>query len=271
MSGLVVVDQLSDWPVEIPGVEVVTAWKYLTHDEFTRIRGARVYNLCRTFSYQTTGYYVSLLAGARGHRIRFHNFQRQPEAQPHTDRYHGLIVLGGPMNIYEHAAYPWLVPEKQAIRAALNTGQRVLGICLGAQLVADQLGGPVTRNAEPEVGWHALSLTTAGKGDAAFKGFPERFEAFHWHGDTFAMPLGASPLMASEACANQAFSHGARVAGIQFHLEVTAANARDWFATERPAPGRYVQSPEAILAGLPQFADNNRLMVKLLENLEAAA
>ncbi|MGQ3057939.1 MAG: RimK family protein [Nevskia sp.] len=69
MSGLVVVDQLTDWPVEIPGVEVVTAWKYLTHDEFTRIRGARVYNLCRTFSYQTTGYYVSLLAGARGHRI----------------------------------------------------------------------------------------------------------------------------------------------------------------------------------------------------------
>lgn len=69
MSGLVVVDQLADWPVEIPGVEVVTAWKYLTHDEFTRIRGARVYNLCRTFSYQTTGYYVSLLAGARGHRI----------------------------------------------------------------------------------------------------------------------------------------------------------------------------------------------------------
>lgn len=69
MSGLVVVDQLPDWPVEIPGVEVVTAWKYLTHDEFTRIRGARVYNLCRTFSYQTTGYYVSLLAGARGHRI----------------------------------------------------------------------------------------------------------------------------------------------------------------------------------------------------------
>ncbi|MDP3294381.1 MAG: RimK family protein [Nevskia sp.] len=69
MSGLVVVDQLADWPVQIPGVEVVTAWKYLTHDEFTRIRGARVYNLCRSFSYQTTGYYVSLLAGARGHRI----------------------------------------------------------------------------------------------------------------------------------------------------------------------------------------------------------
>ncbi len=69
MSGLVVVDQLTDWPVEIPGVEVVTAWNYLTQDVFTRIRGARVYNLCRTFSYQTTGYYVSLLAGARGHRI----------------------------------------------------------------------------------------------------------------------------------------------------------------------------------------------------------
>lgn len=206
---------------------------------------------------------------ARGHSVSATRLQRG-ELPPAPTAYDWLIVLGGPMNIYEHAAYPWLVPEKQAIRAALNAGQRVLGICLGAQLVADQLGGPATRNAEPEVGWHALALTDAGKRDAAFEGFPDRFEAFHWHGDTFAMPLGASPLMASEACAHQAFSQGARVAGIQFHLEVTAANARDWFATERPAPSRYVQAPEAILAALPLFAENNRLMAKLLENLEAA-
>jgi GMP synthase-like glutamine amidotransferase len=207
---------------------------------------------------------------ARGHEVRASRLQRG-EAPPSVAAYDWLIVLGGPMNIYEHAAYPWLVAEKQAIRAALLTGKRLLGICLGSQLVADQLGGPVVKNPEPEVGWHAVATTAAARTEGPFKGFPDRFMAFHWHGDTFALPPDAAPLMASEACANQAFAHGARVAGIQFHLEVTAANARDWFAVERPAPSRYVQAPEAILAALPQFAENNRLMLKLLENIEAAA
>ena len=206
---------------------------------------------------------------ARGHTVGCTRLPRG-ELPPRPEAYDWLIVMGGPMNIYEHAAHPWLVPEKQAIRAALNADKRVLGICLGAQLVADQLGGPVSQNAEPEIGWHPLTTTAAGRHEGAFKGFPASFTAFHWHGDTFALPLGAQPLMQSEACANQAFIHGSKVAGIQFHLEVTAANARDWFATERPAPSRYVQSPEAIMAALPHFAENNRLMLKLLENLEAA-
>lgn len=205
---------------------------------------------------------------ARGHTVVCSRLQRG-EAPPQPDAYDWLIVMGGPMNIYQHAAYPWLVAEKQAIRAALMADKRVLGICLGAQLLADQLGGPVTQNAEAEVGWHVVTTTAADCGDA-FKGFPKQFNAFHWHGDTFAMPLGCAALMHSAACANQAFSHGSRVAGIQFHLEVTAANARDWFAMEQPKPARYVQVPETILAALPHFAENNRLMLTLLENLEAA-
>ncbi len=206
---------------------------------------------------------------ARGHEVRCSRLQRG-EAMPRSDAFDWLIVMGGPMNIYEHTAYPWLVAEKQCIRAALYADKRVLGICLGAQLVADQLGGPVIRNAEPEVGWHAVTLAAAGRSDVAFKHFPESFNAFHWHGDTFVLPLGSEPLMQSAACANQAFSAGPKVAGIQFHLEVTAANARDWFAVERPVPSRHVQTPEAILAALPNFAENNRLMLKLLDNLEAA-
>ncbi len=205
---------------------------------------------------------------ARGHTVSCSRLQRG-EAPPRPEAYDWLIVLGGPMNIYEHAAYPWLVGEKQAIRAALQADKRVLGICLGAQLVADQLGGPVVKNSETEIGWHPVTLTAAGRSDAAFKGFPASFSPFHWHGDTFALPLGAQPLMASAACANQAFVHGRQVVGIQFHLEVTAANARDWFALERPTPGRYVQTPEAILAELAGFAANNRLMQLLLQNLEA--
>ncbi|MES2683307.1 MAG: type 1 glutamine amidotransferase [Pseudomonadota bacterium] len=206
---------------------------------------------------------------ARGHAVTCSRLQRG-EPPPAADGYDWLIVLGGPMNIYQHAAHPWLVAEKQCIRAALNAGKRVLGICLGAQLVADQLGGPVSANAETEIGWHAISTTAAARLEGAFKGFPQSFTAFHWHGDTFALPVGAQALMSSAACANQAFSHGSKVAGIQFHLEVTAANARDWFAVERPSPARYVQAAEEIMAALPSFAENNRLMLKLLENLEAA-
>lgn len=207
---------------------------------------------------------------ARGHGATVTRLQRG-ETPPAPAAYDWLIVMGGPMNIYEHAAYPWLVAEKQAIRAALKAEKRVLGICLGAQLIADQLGGPVVRNAEPEVGWHSVNTSAAGRTVAPFKGFPASFTAFHWHGDSFVMPPETQALMASEACTNQAFAQGSRVAGIQFHLEVTAANARDWFLTERPRPARYVQAPEAILAELPHFAGNNRLMLKLLENLEAAA
>lgn len=206
---------------------------------------------------------------ARGHSVGGTRLQRG-ERPPAPEAYDWLIVLGGPMNIYQHAAYPWLVAEKQAIRAALNAGKRVLGICLGAQLVADQLGGPVVQSADTEIGWHPVRATPLARQEGLFKGFPETFTPFHWHGDTFALPLGSRELMSSAACANQAFTHGGKVAGIQFHLEVTAANARDWFATERPAASRYVQSPESILAALPNFAENNRLMLKLLENLEAA-
>ena len=204
---------------------------------------------------------------ARGHEVSCTRLQRG-EAPPAPEAFDWLIVMGGPMNIYEHNDYRWLIAEKQLIRRALDGGKRLLGICLGSQLIADQLGGPVSRNAETEIGWHPVRLTETGRGDAAFAGFPDEFTAFHWHGDTFALPPGAHSLMASEACAAQAFSHGPRVAGIQFHLEVTAANARDWFAVERPTPARYVQAPESILAALPNFAGNNRLMRQLLDNLE---
>jgi len=204
---------------------------------------------------------------ARGHDLSCTRLQRG-ETPPAPDAFDWLIVLGGPMNIYEHNDYRWLVAEKQLIRRSLGAGKRVLGICLGAQLLADQLGGPVSRNAETEIGWHTVRLSEAGRQDSAFAGFPDEFTAFHWHGDTFALPPDAPSLMSSEACAAQAFSHGPKVAGIQFHLEVTAANARDWFAVERPAPARYVQTPEAILAALPHFAGNNRLMRQLLENIE---
>ena len=190
---------------------------------------------------------------------------QQGEAPPSVDRFDWLIVMGGPMNIYEYDAHPWLRAEKALIRSAIDSGKKLLGICLGSQLIADVLGGPVTRNAHSEVGWFDLELSEAGRRSKFFGGFPPRFTAFHWHGDTFALPPGTQTLMSSEACAHQAYELDGRIAAIQFHLEVTAANAREWFQHERPAPARYVQPPESILASLDHFAGNNRLMLQLLQ------
>lgn len=187
------------------------------------------------------------------------------DAPPATADFDALIVMGGPMNIYEHAAHPWLVAEKNLIRAAIAARRKLLGICLGSQLIADVLGGPVTRNAHTEIGWFDVKLNAQGRAHPWFADWPERFEAFHWHGDTFAIPPGAQNLMASEACANQGFVQGDRILGLQFHLEVTAADARVWFEQERPPVERYVQSPEFIVERIDRFASNNRLMLRLLD------
>jgi GMP synthase-like glutamine amidotransferase len=192
------------------------------------------------------------------------------ETPPTADTFDFLIVMGGPMNIYEYDAHPWLKVEKALIKQAIAAGKRVLGICLGSQLIADVLGGPTTRNAHTEVGWFPVQMNATARQSKLFAGFPERYLAFHWHGDTFAIAPGARNLASSEACAHQAYDYGERVAAIQFHLEVTAANARDWFEHERPEPAAYVQTPESILTDIGRFAENNRLMIRLLENLTSS-
>lgn len=187
------------------------------------------------------------------------------EPPPATPDFDALIVMGGPMNIYEHDAHPWLLPEKRLIRAAIDAGRPALGICLGSQLIADVMGGPVTRNAHTEIGWFDVNLHPAGRAQPLFADWPDRFSAFHWHGDTFAIPPGAQNLMSSEGCAHQGYTIGDRVIGLQFHLEVTAADARVWLAQEDLKPSRYVQEPGFILGELERFALNNRLMLKLLD------
>lgn len=222
----------------------------------------------RHADFEDFGCIAPALAG-RGHHLRATRWYAG-ETPPGSDAYDALLVMGGPMNIYEDAAHPWLRAEKAAIAAAIDAGRPVLGICLGAQLVADVLGAPTTRNAHPEIGWFDVTLAPQAAQSWAFAGFPERFRAFHWHGDTFAIPAGARSLMRSEACANQAFAlrtaSGAKVAAIQFHLEVTAADARVWFGHETPPPARHVQSPARVLGELDAFAKNNRLMLRLLDN-----
>jgi GMP synthase (glutamine-hydrolysing) len=185
---------------------------------------------------------------ARGHRIRFHNFQRDPDAQPNVDRYRGLIVLGGPMNVEEQHRYPHLTTELRAIEAALRQDKPVLGICLGAQLLAHVLGGPVRRHERHEIGWYDLITTAEGRSDPVLASMGERAPVFQWHGCTWGLPSGAVQLARTETCEQQAFRWGNSAYGFQFHLEADAPMIERWLTI--PA---YREELEA--AGLGHDAD----------------
>ncbi len=143
------------------------------------------------------------------------------ESPPTADEVDFLIVMGGPMSVNDAHRHPWLMDEKAFLRDFIATGKPVLGICLGAQLIARALGARVFRNPEPEIGWFPLEGLPVSGGFA----FPSRFDAFHWHGETFELPPDAIPLARSAACENQAFRVGERAIGLQFHLETTPASA----------------------------------------------
>jgi GMP synthase (glutamine-hydrolysing) len=188
----------------------------------------------------------------RGHRIKFVNFERHPDAEPCIDRYRGLIVLGGPMNVEDHAHRAHLLTEMRAIEAALRQEKPVLGICLGAQLLAHVLGAPIRRQREAEIGWHDVVTTTAGQTDPVLAPLGSQAPLFQWHNYTFETPPQAQHLAHSAVCPNQAFRYGSNAYGFQFHLEANQALIERWLSTpayrdELQAAG-LAQDTEAIRA-----------------------
>jgi GMP synthase-like glutamine amidotransferase len=182
-----------------------------------------------------------------------------------------LVVMGGPMSIYEEAGYPWLTEEKLFIERAIAAGCRVLGICLGAQLVADVLGARVYANADKEIGWFPIEISAAASTSGLFAEFPQQFEVFHWHGDTFDIPAGSVHIACSAGCANQAYVYDERVVGLQFHLETTPASARQLIANcgDEMVGGRYVQTSRQMLEDPRRFDTINRMMHELLDRIAA--
>ena len=148
------------------------------------------------------------------------------------DEYGAVFVMGGPMNVYETGAYPFLEKEEGLIRKCLIAEIPLLGICLGAQLLAKTCGAKVRKATHKEIGWYRLSLTGEGAGDELFKGLPRRLSAFQWHEDTFEIPPGGTLLVHGKMCRNQAFRVGRNAYGLQFHLEVTPAMIEEWLKDE---------------------------------------
>jgi GMP synthase (glutamine-hydrolysing) len=167
-----------------------------------------------------------------GVRIRYVNFGREPHAQPDVRRYDGLVVLGGPMNVDQADQLPHLRYEMSAIHEAVESGRPMLGICLGAQLLAAATGGVVHPNPVPEIGWYRLHTRPDAHDDRLFRHFERHPQyVFQWHAYTFAPPPGATPLAWTRNCRNQAYRLGDHAWGLQFHLEADAALIERWLAT----------------------------------------
>jgi len=196
-----------------------------------------------------------------GFRIRYVNFGRTPDAKPNIEKYDGLIILGGPMCVDQMDSHPHLQTEIDCIKLAMEQQMPVLGICLGAQLIATALGATVRRNPVKEIGWYDVTPTEAGTKDPLFSCFNGTEKIFQWHGDTFDIPHGAVHLATSPDCPNQAFRYGERTYGLQFHLEVDEPLIQRWLKTPvhirelNELDGKHFH-PEHIVAETQQHIDN---------------
>ncbi|HAM41927.1 MAG: hypothetical protein A3I71_01820 [Omnitrophica WOR_2 bacterium RIFCSPLOWO2_02_FULL_63_16] len=152
-------------------------------------------------------------------------------APPTLNGIDGLIVMGGPQSVYDQDRHPWMAIELALLREALRKGLPILGVCLGAQMLAAALGARVTKNPQKEIGWYPVMREPGADGDPLFEAFGSTETVFQWHGDTCALPKDAIRLASSPLCMEQAFRYRDNVYGLQFHVEVTEPMIRAWMRT----------------------------------------
>jgi GMP synthase-like glutamine amidotransferase len=189
------------------------------------------------------------------------------DAIPETlDGYGALILLGGPMSVYDESEFPYLVEELKLLALALKDSVPVLGVCLGAQLLARAAGAKVYPGPVCEIGYYSVSVTDDGRDDVLMAGLPGELNVFQWHGDTFDLPEGATRIASSEAYKNQMFRVGSVAYGTQFHLEVTLEMVASWVETQRDEVERAGLDAEEILSAskgqLPVIHKNGAVIIK---------
>ena len=216
---------------------------------------------------------IGAWADARGHALDVVHLHRG-DVLPSLAALDWLVVLGGPMGVTDDEQHPWLAAERRLVADAVVGGRTVLGVCLGAQLLAHALGADVTRNAEPEIGWFPVAgVDDAVDAASPLAPFAAGMVAFHWHFDTFAAPAGTRLLLRSAACAAQGFAIGERVVGVQFHPEMTrdgVAHLVRACADELQPGSRHVQSAGEIEAGLRHLPAMHAALDEMLDRLAAA-
>ena len=181
----------------------------------------------RNVSYETEGMLEPLLRGA-GLELNIVDFQQDAAAEPALEGHSGLVVMGGPMGVGDTRRYPHLTRVKRLCAQAMERSVPLVGVCLGAQIMASALGSEVYRNPVREVGWYDLAATGAARRDPLFSQLESHEVVLQWHGDTFDLPGGAVLLASSPDCPNQAFRYGENGYAIQFHLEILKSMVEEW-------------------------------------------
>jgi GMP synthase-like glutamine amidotransferase len=201
----------------------------------------------------------------RGYTVSATRFYEKP-VLPDISGFDFLIIMGGPMGVYDEDKYPWLKDEKLFIRDAIEKDKIVLGICLGSQLISSVLGADVKQNKYKEIGWFPLQIKNNQK---IFRGLPKEIMSAHWHGDTFDIPSGAIHVAESSACKNQAFILNEKVIALQFHLEFTADSLKELIRNcrEELVKDKYIQTEEEILSNLHLLKNANNFLFKILNNI----
>lgn len=216
--------------------------------------------------FETPGYLLEW-ATTQQHNISFTKIF-ESVSFPATEAIDMLIVMGGPMGVYEEDKFPWLATEKAFIRSAIAAGIKVLGICLGAQLIAEVSGAKVYPNTDKEIGWWPVQKISNGKTWPRLGSFPHEFVTFHWHGDTFDLPPGAVHLFATGVCPHQGFLLNEQVAGLQFHFEATPALVQQMIAHGRQelVAAPFIQDEEKMLALSTRYAASQQKMLESFIN-----
>ena len=205
----------------------------------------------------------------KGHTVNYTKLYDNPQF-PVLDEFDWLIVMGGPMGVYDEAMYPWLKEEKEFIRRAIEGGKTIVGICLGSQLIAEVLGAKVYPNKQKEIGWFDIQKTEIAKSQPLLEQIEELFTVFHWHGDTFDLPAGSERLFSSAVCLNQAFLYKKKVLGLQFHFEVTSHTLKEMIENgmSELVEDKTIQSATKILEQTNYIDSNNQKMFQILDYLE---
>jgi GMP synthase-like glutamine amidotransferase len=203
----------------------------------------------------------------KGHKLSCTKFFEGDQLPNHLS-YDWLIIMGGSMGVCDEEKYNWLVAEKDFIKNAIQQTKKILGICLGSQLIASALGANVYPNKEKEIGWFPITLSETASNP--LQETATNFSVFHWHEDTFDLPKNTINLASSEGCKNQAFIYNEKIIGLQFHLEVTKEllNQMLSFGNDELIEGKYIQSVEMILDKTSLIEENNKRMYNLLNYLE---
>jgi GMP synthase (glutamine-hydrolysing) len=225
---------------------------YLQHVPFEKLGSIEKWSRTHGYSLSATKFYLG-------------------DPLPEVKSIDWLIVMGGPMNIYEEDKYPWLAQEKKLIEQAIKEKKVVIGICLGAQLIADVLGAKIFKNQYKEIGWFPIYLTERAKDSPLLNFLPQKLNVFHWHGDTFELPSGAARMAQSEGCHNQAFIYNEKVLALQFHLEVMLENVQQIIdhCGNEISEGKYIQRPEEMFAQEKDFRKIQEAMEGILDRLSA--